>query len=107
MSFQAFDIALDLVRSLREPLARVATRDADLEKQLRRAASSVALNLGEARRRFGRDRNHLFRVAGGSAGEVAASLRVAEAWGYLQPQETADSLALCDRLLAITWKLTR
>jgi four helix bundle protein len=64
MSFQAFDIAIDLVRSLREPLARIATRDADLEKQLRRAASSVALNLGEARRRFGRDRSHLFRVAG-------------------------------------------
>jgi hypothetical protein len=34
--FQAFDLALDFIRSLREPLARIATRDADLEKQLRR-----------------------------------------------------------------------
>ena len=33
--------------------------------------------------------------------------RVAEAWGYLRPQEAAESLALCDRVLAITWKLTR
>ena len=107
MSFDALDLALDLIRSLRDPMARIATRDADLEKQLRRAASSVALNLGEARRRFGRDRSHLFRIAGGSAGEVAASLRVAEAWGYLQERETADALALCDRLLAITWKLTQ
>ena len=106
MTFQAFDIALDLIRSVREPLARIATRDPDLDKQLRRAASSIALNLGEARRRFGRDRNHLFRVAAGSAGEVAAALRVAEAWGYLQDRETAEALALCDRLLAITWKLT-
>jgi hypothetical protein len=32
-SFQAFDIALDLVRSLREPLARIATRDADLDSR--------------------------------------------------------------------------
>jgi hypothetical protein len=41
--YQAFDLTIDLVRSLREPLARIAARDADLEKQLRRAASSVAL----------------------------------------------------------------
>ncbi len=33
MTFQAFDIALDLIRSLCEPLARIATRDADLEEQ--------------------------------------------------------------------------
>ncbi len=54
MSFDAFDLALDLIRSLRDPMTRIASRDSDLEKQLRRAASSIALNLGEARRRFGR-----------------------------------------------------
>ena len=107
MTFQAYDIALDLIRCLREPLTRIQARDPDLEKQLRRAASSVALNLGEGRRRQGRDRNHLFRIASGSAGEVAASLAVAEAWGYVDASDCAEARSLCDRVLAILWTLTR
>lgn len=106
MSFDAFDVALDMIRSLRDPLVAIAERDPALAQQLRRAAASVPLNLSEGRRRQGRDRLHLWRVAAGSADEVVASLRVAEAWGHLDAASIAPALALCDRVLAMLWRLT-
>jgi len=106
MPFDAFEVALELVRSLRAPLAALDQRDPSLAQQLRRAAASVPLNLGEGRRRSGRDRVHLWRVAAGSAGEVLAALRTAEAFGYLAPPSVAPALALCDRVLAMLWRLT-
>lgn len=75
--------------------------------QLRRAAASVPLNLAEGRRRSGRDRQHLFRIAAGSAAEVRACLLVAQAWGWLAEDGAAESLALIDRVLAMCWRLTR
>jgi len=106
MPFDAFDVALELIRSLREPLASIAARDPSLAQQLRRAAASVPLNLAEGRRRSGRDRIHLWRIAAGSADEVVASLRVAEAFGHLDAAAAAPALALCDRVLAMLWRLT-
>ncbi len=106
MSFEAFDLALAAIRDLVRPLATISQHDPDLARQLRRAAASVALNLQEGRRRQGRDRLHLWRVAAGSADEVVAALRVAEAFGYVAPEAIAPVLARCDRVLAITWTLT-
>ncbi len=107
MTFQAFEVALELIRSLADTVALLERRDPDLARQLRRAAASISLNLSEGNRRNGKDRIHLWRVAAGSADEVIASLRVAEAFGYLPPTVAAPSLALCDRVLAMLWRLTR
>jgi len=106
MAFEAFDVSLELVRSLREVVRRIAQVDRALADQIRRAAASVPLNLGEGSRRSGRDRRHHWRVAAGSADEVRAALRVAEAWGYVEPALVAEPLNLCDRVLAMTWRLT-
>jgi four helix bundle protein len=106
MPFDAFDVALEMIRQLREPLTAITERDPALAQQLRRAAASVPLNLSEGRRRNGRDRIHLWRVAAGSAGEVAASLRVAEAWGHVEAASIAAALGSCDRVLAMLWRLT-
>jgi len=106
MPFDAFEVALELVRSLRAPLAALEQRDPSLAQQLRRAAASVPLNLGEGRRRNGKDRLHLWRVAAGSADEIVASLRVAEALGCLDGASITPALALCDRVLAMLWRLT-
>jgi four helix bundle protein len=78
--FEAYDIALQLIRSLRSPVASISRRDPDLARQLLRAGSSITLNLSEGNQRAGKDRLHLFRVALGSAAEVVASLETAEAW---------------------------
>jgi four helix bundle protein len=106
MTFQAFEFSLELIRSLDQTLAILDRRDPDLARQLRRAAASVSLNLSEGNRRNGKDRIHLWRIAAGSAAEVAASLRVAEAFGYLQAGAIAKSLAFCDSVLAMLWRLT-
>ena len=106
MAFQAFEIAIELNRSLRQALEVIGQRDPSLGAQLRRAASSVPLNLAEARRRVGRDRLHQFRVAAGSADEVTACLRVAEALGYVELHSVAEALDRADRVRAIVWTLT-
>src|SRR5438477_10962622 len=101
MPFQALEIAIDLNRFLRQSLELIARHDSSLATQLRRAASSVPLNLAEARRRVGADRLHQFRIAAGSADEVTACLRVAEALGYVDLNAVSPALECADRVRAI------
>jgi len=63
-----------------------------------------ALN-GRDARRLSRDLRRR-RVAAGSADEVVAALRVAEAFGHVGGGDIAGALERCDRVLAITWRLT-
>ena len=107
MALMALEVALDSIRSLRVPLERLRTRDPRLCEQVRAAASSIALNIGEGQRRCGKDRIHHYRIAAGSAAEARTGLRVAEAWGYLDLSEIRDALALLDRVLRMLWGLTR
>jgi four helix bundle protein len=104
--FDAYDVSLQLARSLRPHLKRLRSCDASLTNQLTRALSSVPLNLSEGRSRVGKDRTHLFRIAEGSVAEVKACLDIAEALGYLTLEETAGSLALIARMQAMCWRLT-
>ncbi len=104
--FEALEVALQALRSLRGVVETVGRKDRALEQQLRKALSSVPMNLGEGRQRTGRDRLHLYRVAAGSADEVCVALRVAEAWGYVEIDDVAEGLELLDRVLAMTWRLT-
>jgi four helix bundle protein len=105
--FDAFEVSLQLIGALRGPVAQLQSHDGDLAAQLRRAASSVSLNLGEGRRRAGRDRAFHFRVAAGSAGEVRAALLVAQAWRHVDAAAVSQPLALVDRVLAMCWRLAR
>ena len=105
MAFETEEIALAFIRALRELIFAIAKHDRDLADQLKRAANGAALQPSEARRREGRDCAHLYRVANGSASEARTALRVAVAWGYLEPRETAEAEQLADRLVAITWRL--
>jgi len=104
--FEAFELSLRLIAALRAPLERLQQHDPSLANQLRRAASSVSLNLSEGRRRVGKDRLHLWRIAAGSADEVRAALRVAQAWGFVEENLATESLALLDRVLAMLWRMT-
>ena len=103
--FQALELSIQAIRSLRKPLRRIREQDPKLADQLQRAASSVPLNLSEGRRRTGKDRRYHWRIAAGSADETLTALRVAEAWGQLEQADIEEPLRLLDRLLAILWRL--
>jgi four helix bundle protein len=78
-----YPVILEVVRLLRVPLGRIERRDRDLGRQLRRAAASVALNVGEGMFSRGKNRALRYHTALGSAREVVSCLEVANAFGYL------------------------
>jgi four helix bundle protein len=80
-----YDVMLEAVEMMREMLETIDRRDADLGRQLRRAASSVVLNVGEGSGSVGRVRTARYRTALGSARETRACLQVAAAFGYIGP----------------------
>jgi four helix bundle protein len=84
-----YEDMLDVVRALRSQLEAIDKRDADLARQLRRAASSVVLNVAQGSGSFGRMRTARYRTALGSARETLACLRVAEAFGYVDAMPAA------------------
>jgi four helix bundle protein len=105
-TFQALDAALKLIRILRPIVERLRQKNPSLADQITNAASSAGANLGEGRRRVGRDRIQRFRIADGSADEVRVHLLVALAWGWLDEGEIAPAWPVLDSLLAMTWTLT-
>jgi four helix bundle protein len=98
-------VSLQLIRSLRAPLAIVRARNLSLFKQLDRAADSVHQNLAEAGGRFGDDRVRLFRYSYGSLREVRASLELAVEKGWLDRKEPAHAIAF--RLGGLLYRLAR
>jgi four helix bundle protein len=85
----------------------VARRDRDLGSQVRRAASSVALNLAEGFGSAAGNSRLRFESARGSLYEAEAGIRVAIAWGYVSHENTTEALAAIDRLGARLYGLWR
>ena len=104
--FEALERALEIIRQLRKTVGKVRTRDRKLSEQIRDAASGVPIQLAEGRRRVGKDRLHLWRVALGSADEARTGLRTAEAWGYVEVSEVAVVCDELDQLVAMIWRMT-
>ena len=104
--FDVLEVSLELVREVRGPLDGLRRRDPGLHDQLRRAVSSIALNVAEGNQRRGKDRLQFFRIAAGSAAEFRAGVRVAEAWGCFGAAELRVGMALLDRVMAMLWRLT-
>src|SRR5215468_9160415 len=99
--FLALDLSIRAIEVLRSVVARVQRYDRDLADQLRRALSSVALNVAEGNRSQGGHRIARFSTAAGSNSEARAALRVAVAWGYVQAHEIAAGEQLLDRIAAM------
>ena len=103
--FIAQKVSIEVVRALRALVAVVKAQDKDLADQILRAASSVALNLGEGSKRAGRDQGYHYRIAAGSCAEVRSALQVASGWGYLDGIDLATVESLLDRQAALLYRL--
>ncbi len=78
-----YPVVLEVIAATRPLLVHIERRDRDLGRQLRRAISSVALNLAEGMYSRGQLRTARYHTALGSMRESTACLEVAHAFGYL------------------------
>jgi four helix bundle protein len=97
-----YDVMLDVLRGLRPVIREIEKYDSDLVRQMRRAGSSVVLNLAEGSGSFGGIRRARYRTALGSAKETKAGLDAADALGYV-----TASLELKDKLGHVIATLTK
>src|SRR5512139_600319 len=88
MELKVYFVALETIENVGPIASRIEARDRDLARQLRRAASSVALNIAEGERQRAGNRRARFETAIGSANECIACLDVARALGYVAKNET-------------------
>jgi four helix bundle protein len=78
-----YKLAILLVRILAKYVREIERHDPDLARQMRRALTSVPLNIAEGMNARGKNRTARYDTALGSDNEVIACLDVAEALGYV------------------------
>ena len=101
-----YEDAIAMLEMLRSFIATIERNDSDLARQLRRAASSVVLNIAEGSYARGGNRKSLYNVALGSAKETRACLDVARALGYIVTIDAAV-LAKLNVICGVLFRLTR
>jgi four helix bundle protein len=99
-------LVFDILRSLTPMIRQIASHDASLADQIRRAGASVALNLAEGRGSAGRNAKARFHNALGSLREVQAALEVACAFEYAAAIDS-DLAYRIDSALAMIFGLIR
>ena len=97
-ALEAAGIAIKLAMRVPAPLKSIAD-------QVIRSASSVPANLAEGHGRSGRDRQHFWRIAYGSAKEVDSHLRLLVQAGAVDGRGATRALIIFDELRAMTWRL--
>ena len=102
---KVYDAAIEMLRELVPVIVQIEKkRDIDLARELKRAASSVPLNMAQASGSRGGIRNARYRTALGSARETGACLDVAQAFGYcVAGERVRGQLSV---VITTLWKLT-
>ena len=84
-----YPVVLDWIEELNPLIAQVARHDRDLARQLRRASTSVALNLGEGMLARGGHRTNAYSTALREMRESYAALEIAQRVRYIKRIEPA------------------
>jgi four helix bundle protein len=106
MALLVHEVALQVVTELGPLVPRIARQDRNLAQQLRRAASSVVLNIAEAELSDPGTKRARFHSAAGSANETRSAIRLATAWRYLREDQVRSCLEGLNQVVAMLWKLT-
>ena len=102
---KCYEYALDTARKVPTLIKRWPKGYGYLEDQLKRAASSVVLNIAEGNYRYSqKERIRFFSIARASAGEVSSILDIAHAYNLINHEEY-DSIQ--DLLLSVIKMLYR
>ncbi len=80
---RVYQVAVEMCRDAGGIAKQIEKHDRDLGSQLRRAATSVVLNIAEGSGSFGGNRRQRYHSAMGSAYEVRACFDAAEAMQYV------------------------
>ena len=78
-----YSVVLVMIAEVAGIAEQIEGRDTDLARQMRRAASSVALNTAEGMGNTGGHKRQRYQTALGSAREVMACVDVAKAMRYI------------------------
>ncbi|MDB4943461.1 MAG: hypothetical protein JWP97_2995 [Labilithrix sp.] len=100
---RVYEVSLDIVRELTPFVREIARQDKDLADQLKRARSSVPLNISEGRHALGARRNVHYGYARGSAQETIGILETAEAAGYIR-ELPVPTIEKCRRVIGTLTK---
>ena len=84
MALKIYQDALMVTKQLQPVLEKIAMCDGDLHRQMRRALTSIPLNIAEGEWRRNGNARMRFETAMGSANEVPACLETAGAHGYVE-----------------------
>jgi four helix bundle protein len=95
---------IDVLHDLRPVISRIESHDRDLARQLRRCASSIALNVSEGSGSRAGTRRERYQNALGSARETGACLDVAVALGYVDEIDQ-ETLAKLDHVRATLFRV--
>ena len=106
MALRIYGETVQMCREMAVVVRSIEKRDGDLARQLRRAASSVALNCQEGAYSLKGHERARWHTAMGSAAEVRAVLDVALAFGLIASVDAA-ALDRLDKIVATLFRLTR
>ena len=104
---RVYEMSLTVLRGLGQAARAIAGQDLDLARQLRRAGTSVPLNIAEGAHGRGRRKQLSFSVALGSARESRACIHAAAALGYVEGDAYDALLGELDAVIAMLYSLSR
>jgi four helix bundle protein len=107
LRYEVLEEAVAIVEMARPLVELIRRKDRDLASQVRRAVSSITLNLGEAFGNAGGNSRLRFETARGSLYEAQMGIRTAVAWGYFTSDLCREILVVMDALGARVYGLAK